>query len=485
MTGAEMSLCVCAGFALGALATWFLLRAQRAEAFRHGVEEGATERAILTERLANVERQAAEAAPLRDEVNRLGREAATAQALAARLPGLEQALTALRTDLAARETRIAELATTVEQERQQAAEKLKLVEDARVQLADAFKAMSAEALSRNNQTFLDLAKTVLDARDQGAKADLDARQQAIAALVKPVSETLDKVGGTLNELERNRVGAFAALGEQLAGLVQVQGRLQAETGNLVRALRAPAVRGRWGEIQLQRVVEMAGMVEYCDFTQQESVGTDTGRLRPDLVVRLPNNKQVVVDAKAPLQGYLDALEATDDTVRAARLQDHARQIRDHLAKLGAKSYWDQFAPSPEFVVLFLPGETFFSAALEADPSLIESGVGQKVILATPTTLIALLRAVAYGWRQEQMAANAVQVAELGRLLHDRVRNLVEALVDVRKGLDRAVDSYNKAVGSLEARVLPAARRFKELGVAAGEDIPLLEPSDKATRAMAE
>jgi DNA recombination protein RmuC len=266
-------------------------------------------------------------------------------------------------------------------------------------------------------------------------------------------------------------------------LIVTQKELQSETGNLVRALRTPNVRGRWGEIQLRRVVEIAGMLPYCDFAEQETIFSESGRLRPDLVVKLPGGKHVVVDAKTPLQAFLDAFETSDEQARRACLENHARQVRDHINTLSSKKYWEQFDSTPEFVVMFLPGETFFSAALEQDTGLIEHGVLSRVIPASPTTLIALLKAINYGWNQEKLARNAQEISAIGKELHDRLRKLAAHITNVGTNLDRAVDAYNQAVGSLESRVLVSARKFAELGTSVAEDIPEVAPIETTARAL--
>jgi len=391
-------------------------------------------------------------------------------------------VTELRREIADARVEAAAVRERLEHERASSAEKVALLDEAQRKLADAFRALSADALNRNNETFLELARNTLAQQQQLAKGDLEARAKEIDHMVKPLRESLEKVDGRIGELEKARSLAYGTLSEQVRALAQSQQALQAETQNLVRALRAPQVRGRWGEIQLKRVVEMAGMVEYCDFTQQETLEGDNGRLRPDMIVRLPNGRSIIVDSKAPLQAYLDAVEAPSDDVRTERLHQHAQQLRAHIRKLSDKAYWDQVEGTPEMVLLFLPGDAFYNAALEVDPSLIEQAVSQKVLIATPMSLISLLRAVAYGWRQETITREAQRISTLGRELYHRVRVMAQHFVDMRKSLDRTVNSYNRAVRSLETRVLPSARKFKELGaVSVDDDIPTLDSVDQQAR----
>ena len=357
-----------------------------------------------------------------------------------------------------------------------------LARQAKAQMSDHFKSLSLDILQNNSKTFVEIAKGELEKAQGSGASDLEKRQSAIGELVKPVRESLDKLDAKIQDLEKARTGAYASLMEQVRSLAETQNYLHAETGKLVQALRSPIVRGRWGEVQLRRVVELAGMVNHCDFIEQQTLTTDEGRVRPDLIVSLPGGKTIVIDSKTPLNAYLEALEAPDEDSRINRLRQHAMQVRSHIEGLSRKGYWAQFPTTPEFVVLFLPGEVFFSAALERDPSLIEFGADKKVILATPTTLIALLRAVAYGWNQEKLAQNELAVRQLGAELYKRLSDMGGHFSSLGRSLNACVNAFNKVAGNIETRVFVTARKFNELGAGAmGVDIHPLEQVEQIAR----
>jgi DNA recombination protein RmuC len=406
----------------------------------------------------------------------LSAAAATADANAVRVELEARKLEAdqVRMRLREAETSLAAATTRDAVTRQRLDEEHRMLAELERKFTETFKALAADALKSSNESFLTLAGERLDSVHKQAVADLDARHLAIENIVAPARDSLMKLDTELRRMEENRRGAHDVLTTQLQSLTS-------QTNRLVDALKTPTVRGRWGEIQLKRVVEIAGMVERCDFFEQAGVTTVDGRLRPDMRIQLPGAKCVVVDAKVPLRGYMEALDAANEAERIARLRDHARQIRNHVEQLSSKSYWDAFAQTAEFVVLFLPGEMFFSAALQEDPDLIEDAASRKVILATPTTLIALLKAVAYGWRQEQLAENAGRISELGRQLHERLATMTDHFGKVGRSLHSAVEDFNRAVGSFEGRVLPAARRFRELAVGGKQEIAVLEPVDGVPR----
>lgn len=490
------------GAALGGLAVWLFVKLRSDASATRSDGQFESQIAALNERLnakdqviGELQQKINQVEKQKEELNEnlrkeIGARSAAEQQnkaipdLQSRLQKEEDELKRSQSELTDLKSIKSELEITIKKERESIEEKVKLLEDARNQLSDAFKALSAEALKNNNQSFLELAKTKLESVAASAKDDLSRKQEAISQMVGPVKESLEKFDDKIQSLERVRIGAYEGLSQQVKDLAETQRLLRSETSNLVNALRTPRVRGRWGEIQLKRVVELAGMLDHCDFMEQQTTSTEDGRLRPDLIVKLPGGKNVVVDAKAPLAAFLEAMEASDDNIRVAKLVDHARQIRDHVSALGKKSYWDQFEPTPEFVVLFLPGETFFSAALEQDPALIEQGVAERVILATPTTLIALLKAVAYGWKQENLAANAKAISDLGRELYKRIGDMMKHFADVGAKLGKAVESYNKALGSLESRVLVSARKFDGLDASGTEmAIPEAVPIEMAPRRL--
>ncbi len=385
-----------------------------------------------------------------------------------RIRQLEQQNAALQSDLDA-ERRVAE-------------ERKTAFAEAREQLSQSFSALSSEALRNNNEEFLRLARERLQQHQLQAKAELSEREKAVESLVKPIGEALKRTEEQIRHMERDRQKAYGDLERHLTGMARAHGELQAETRNLVKALRRPEVRGRWGEMTLRRLAELAGMVEHCDFEEQTSVRAEGAVQRPDMVVSMPNGRQVIIDAKTPLDAYLEAVEAVDDHSRDLALDRHARKVRERVRELASKSYWQQFSNTPDFVVLFIPGEQFLAAAQDRDRALMEDALGQRVIIATPTSLVALLRAVAFGWQQETVAESAEKIRSLGEALYDRVVTFTAHLQKLGRSLGSSVDNYNKAVGSLERQVLPGARRFTELGLRPRKALDVMEPLEKGVRA---
>jgi DNA recombination protein RmuC len=400
-----------------------------------------------------------------------------------RLSERDATFTRLQLDLGAAREECARVGAQLEGARAASAEKLDLLQQTEMRLREAFAALSSEALKRNNESFLQLARTSLGEFQRAATTDLEGRHKAIDAIVQPLRESLTRVDSKLQEVERGRISTHAQLAEQMRALTHAQQMLQTETSRLSRALRSPNVRGQWGELQLRRVLENAGLVEGSHYELKESIQTEEGRLTPDAVVKLPGGKNVVLDAKVPLTAYLEAAEAEDDARRDARLRDHARQVKEHVTRLASKAYWAHFQPTPDIVVMFVPGESLLTSALQADPGLLEFSMTRGVMLASPLTLIALLRAIAYGWQQETLTRNAQEISDLGRQLYDRISKLAEHFENVGRSLAKSVQAYNSAVGTLESRVLVTARRLKDKGVAGGGDFPEPEAIDHAPRAL--
>ena len=407
---------------------------------------------------------------------------AKADASADRVPSLEQAIDELREQLDAANRQAAEAETRLETERKSHDARVEELEKMGTEIERKFALLASEALGKNSKSLLELMSERFDKHKISADKDLEERQKAIEVLVKPISEGLAKFEHKVGELEKAREGAYHAITQQVKILAEGQVGLRTETNKLVQALRRPKTRGRWGEYQLRNVLEMAGMTEHVDFVEEQTIQGDDGRLRPDVIVKLPGGKSVVVDAKTPLEAYLTAVEEADDEIRERYIADHARQVRDHVRILGSRDYWKALPVTPDFVVMFVPGEAFFAAAIESDPNLFEQAVRQRVLISTPTTFIALVKAIAYGWQQEKLTENAQAIAGIARDLFERIKVFGGHMDDLGRSLRQAVERYNKGVGSLEGRVLPAARKFESVGVVpAGSSIPAIEPVELEAR----
>lgn len=451
MEGVGILVGIGVGLLIGAAAVWVAIRGRSAQA-----EERAKS---LDDELKTALQKAAGLEPL----------AAQASDLSQKLEAKDRHIEGLRNEIAEFDAKRREQDASIAEKERSLQEKLTLIDQ---ELPKAFAHASQEALKKNNELFLELAGQ-----------NLEKKQEAIDNLVKPIKEALEKVDKQVQDVEKERKEAYGGLMQNLKSVSETQQKLEKETSNLVRALGKSSQRGRWGEIQLRRVCEMAGMLQYCDFQEQQSTDSEEGRLRPDVVVQLPSHKTIVVDAKTPLDAYLQATESNDDAERTELMRNHVKHVRTHIQQLGAKRYWDQQKTTPEFVVMFIPLESMWAAALQIDPQLIELGVDNKVIVATPVTLIGLLKAVAYGWKQENLAENAQKISDLGRELYARVAKMADHFAKVGKSLDHAVTAYNDTVGTLDNRVLPQARKFRDLHSATTDEIKTIEPIDKVSREL--
>jgi len=455
------------GIIAGSLAVWFIAKARIQTVYNQQISVLQKEQ---SDRLVELEGRAKSAEAVNTELRQ-------------QIQQRDTEINQIRSELDTEKQSKIEALTRLEESQKNLEEQKSLLETMKTEMTDTFNALSSAALKSSSEDFLRLASEHLGKVVADTKGKLGEHQVAMDGMIKPLHEMLKRYEEQIRAIEETRHKAYGSLEEQLRALATTHETLQKETSNLVSALRKPQVRGRWGEMQLRRVAELSGMSMHCDFTEQQSMDTEKGRIRPDMIVHLPMDREIVVDAKVSLEAYLDAFSGTTEDERKAKMEKHAQQVRAHMNRLASKEYWSQFKQSPEFVVLFIPGESFLSSALEMDNTLIEDGIQKKVIIATPTTFIALLRAIAYGWRQEQVTKNAQEISILGRELYERMSTLVKHFDEIGSAIEKAMGAYNKVIGSMELRVLPSVRKFKELGVTGAEDIPILEQIDQIPRSL--